>query len=587
MGEKRYDYNEAAALLIPEHKICIINFDEVQETAFLDYCEDFIEDLGFLSEKYEYRNEIGRPRKWKNELILELNASSIESIEELEAMLRIQDKNNQRKADFLISLLIGSINDIKTIGTDAPDSLLDQIKKKIVLFDGEQSLFVYSDKKRDENKRITIQGLAGTGKTELLLHKLKELYTNDKECKIVFTCFNYILAKNMRKRVPEFFNFMKVDEQIEWEKRLWVIRSWGSGNDPNSGVYRMICDHYNIPFRSYSYNWNFDKVCTDALEQLEEIGPIEPFLDYVLIDESQDFSESFFRLCEKVTKKNIYIAGDIFQNIYDIGLEDSVKSDYLLNRCYRTDPRTLMLSHAIGMGLYEKPIIRWLSKEEWQLCGYEYEDNEGCCTLKRVPIRRFEDSIDKEIENARLIATGGNIIKTIIDIINDIIKEHNTVQPDDIAIVFVGENKEIYETADALVIAIKKEFGWKAIKGYEIKDKIEKAIFISNKNNIKGLEFPFVICIENEKITDDIFQRNTLYMALTRSFIASYFIINNNLLVDNSAFIETYKGAARQIQENNQMILRKPDVNEVKEQNNRIRIMAKKGVPLKRLSTKY
>ena len=34
---------------------------------------------------------------------------------------------------------------------------------------------------------------------------------------------NVILADSLKKRVPEFFNFMKVEEQIQWEKRLWVI----------------------------------------------------------------------------------------------------------------------------------------------------------------------------------------------------------------------------------------------------------------------------------------------------------------------------------------------------------------------------
>ena len=33
-------------------------------------------------------------------------------------------------------------------------------------------------------RRVKIQGLSGTGKTELLLHKLKELYTNNSKPKI-------------------------------------------------------------------------------------------------------------------------------------------------------------------------------------------------------------------------------------------------------------------------------------------------------------------------------------------------------------------------------------------------------------------
>lgn len=118
-------------------------------------------------------------------------------------IIYLDDEIDQRNSDFLISLLIGSINDITRIGGDHPETLLDQVKKKIILFDGNQSRFIYSQ--TTVQKRITIQGLAGTGKTELLLHKLKDLYVKDKNAKIVFTCFNKILAQSMRKRVPEFF----------------------------------------------------------------------------------------------------------------------------------------------------------------------------------------------------------------------------------------------------------------------------------------------------------------------------------------------------------------------------------------------
>lgn len=59
--EDRYEYNDAAVLLVPKHKICFINFDNTQEEAFEDFCDDFIDDIGYLSDKYEYRTEIGRP----------------------------------------------------------------------------------------------------------------------------------------------------------------------------------------------------------------------------------------------------------------------------------------------------------------------------------------------------------------------------------------------------------------------------------------------------------------------------------------------------------------------------------------------
>ncbi|HJD29242.1 MAG TPA: DEAD/DEAH box helicase family protein, partial [Candidatus Blautia avicola] len=141
----------------------------------------------------------------------------------------------------MISLLTGSINDIERTGIDYPETLLEKIKKKIILFDGDQTRFIFDEPHKD---KIIIQGLAGTGKTELLLHKIRELYVRKEDLKIVFTCRNKILAENLRDRIPEFFDFMKVDEQIKWQERLWVMSSWGSKGDKNSGVYSYVCNYY-------------------------------------------------------------------------------------------------------------------------------------------------------------------------------------------------------------------------------------------------------------------------------------------------------------------------------------------------------
>ena len=50
-------------------------------------------------------------------------------------------------------------------------------------------------------------------------------------------------------------------------------------------------------------------------------------------------------------------------------------------------------------------------------------------------------------------------------------------------------------------------------------------MFVSNRNNVKGLEFPFVICLMQQKLDRDLQNRNSIYMMLTRSFITSYFIM--------------------------------------------------------------
>ena len=109
----------------------------------------------------------------------------------------------------MISLLTGSVNNIDKVKGNVPNNILDKIKQKIILFDGDQTRFVYQ---KQNKKRVIIQGLSGTGKTELLLHKLKEIYVSDKHSKIAFTCHNKILASDLKKRVPKFFNIMKVDD---------------------------------------------------------------------------------------------------------------------------------------------------------------------------------------------------------------------------------------------------------------------------------------------------------------------------------------------------------------------------------------
>lgn len=567
-NKKRYDYKDGFVILRPKYKICFVNFRNSGE--FEDYCDDFLEDLGYLSEKYDYRQALGRPRLWRDKLSERIQIDEVNTPEEIWHRTKISSLEEQRKSDFLISLLIGSINDIDRIGIDFPNNLLEQVKRKIILFDGDQSRFVYAEN-HDKKSKVFIQGLAGTGKTELLLHKLKDLYVKQKSSRIAFTCFNKILARNMKERIPDFFDFMRVEEQIKWDERLWVMPSWGQRGIHDSGIYSYICSKYDLQYYSYAQIGSFEKACQHALDELNQRNDIECCFDYMLIDESQDFSLSFFNLCEKITKNTVYIAGDIFQDIYDNAKSD-ICSDYQLNRCYRTDPKTLMFSHAVGMGLFEQPVIRWLDDEEWQACGYTIERSNDKFILSRIPLRRFED-IDasglKSIEIAPCSSGISNVAKKIIEVIDIIRQDHPSVEPEDIAIAFLGDSNDNYTLADLLSEKISEHYdGWKAIKGYETKCTQKGAVFISNRNNIKGLEFPFIICVILGRVTQDIFDRNTIYMLLTRSFITSYLVINDK----NTDFIERYQKAANSICEDGKMIITEPSEEEKRLQNHKVSI---------------
>jgi superfamily I DNA and RNA helicase len=558
-----YELSDVAIILMPKHPILILNYKTTTLENLEDFLLDFKEDLGYLSDKYNYNKILGRPRKWPSDFFVISGIDEFNIDEYLTTEIGLQ---YQRKIDLLISLLIGSINNIEKIGLSDPESLLEKVKQKIILFDGQQSRFIYQTKEQDT---ITIQGMAGTGKTELLLHKLKDVYSSEKNSAIVFTCHNKVLANDMRVRIPRFFNFLKVDEQIEWDDRLHVFPSWGSASNPNSGLYSFLCKKYDLSFIRYSENHDFNAVCYEALQELNEQENFEPCFDYIFIDESQDFKEGFFELCKKVSKKTVYIAGDIFQNIYDTSVTTDIKPDFLLNKCYRTDPKTLMFAHAVGMGLYETPQINWLDDNAWVSCGYslDRESSKDTITLSRSPLRRFED-LDATNTIRLLSCDSDSYSAQIISCIQEIRNENPTVTPEDIAVIILGDYRTLCTVANETAFILQRDYDWDSSKGYETKEKSVGKLYISNVNNIKGLEFPFVICVVTRTITTNILSRNSIYMALTRSFLTSYFIVDNR----NSEFVEIYSAAIARITNEGKMELHEPSPDERKEMANRIRI---------------
>ena len=169
-----YEYENAFAVLVPKHKIMFFDFGNNPEE-FEEYVEDFIEDIGYIAKKFEFIKLIGRARQWRDDFTVQMNKEELngKNIKSIWKECELVDVEMVRKGEILISLTLGSINEAERLGVGVPDNILDLIKRKIILFDGEQTKFIFDEPAK---RRITIQGLAGTGKTELLLHKIKELY---------------------------------------------------------------------------------------------------------------------------------------------------------------------------------------------------------------------------------------------------------------------------------------------------------------------------------------------------------------------------------------------------------------------------
>lgn len=555
LTDDKYQYNDDSLMIVlsSKRKIAFVTTRKMNND-FEDLCEDIIEDIGSISDKYGYKEKIGRPKKWRNRLIGIYSTKEIIDVRTWFCKdIAINDISDFRTLDLLVSLFIGSINDVKNITIEEPDNLLDKVKHKIQLFDGQQTRFIYEELEA-EGKRITIQGLSGTGKTELLMHKLKDLYVKNENAVFGFTCYNKILSRKLKERIPEFFNFMKVEQQIDWN-RLLCVSAWGNYGNERSGIYRYICNFYEISFYSLLECGSFNTACQKAIEQIRNKVKDYGFaFTYMFIDESQDFKESFFKLSELVTEKKCFIAGDIFQSIFEEKKQDSTPPNFLLSKCYRTDPKTLMFAQALGMGLFEKEKLWWLDKDQWEQCGYNVEIEKKLYTLTREPLRRFED-VDPDFDSLKIIEINNFVFDTI-NLIKKIYHEFQTVNPDDIAIIFLDTDNYIYHLAGDIEHVIGLELGIECNIAYESKKTEKGKILISNKNNIKGLEYPFVICI-TKKILKEKNYRNTLYTMLTRSFIRSYLLLPKG---ENNGFTkEMYDGGQRIMKEKKIVVIEPTD----------------------------
>ncbi len=532
------EYQSAAIICFPGKKIILADVSNDGE-AFEDYVDDLREKLSFLYRSKDYNTVLGSIRKWWDELFVKQSIKNQQDMHEafVNATIDDEDYETKKKAEMVVSLLIASYNDVSNVSLINPTDLLDAVKNKIMLFDTDQSKFLFSD---DPNKkRIVIQGMAGTGKTELLLHKLKNAYVGDKESRICFTCFNKVLLSKLKQRIPAFFNVMRVSEQIAWDQRLFVMASWGSARDKFSGLYSYICDALEIPFRTYDEVRNKETIWEEARDAIQHLDKPLYLFDYLFVDEAQDFPDVFFEVCELITSRKVIVGLDIYQDIFiqrkNFG---SFSPDVVLKRCYRTDPHTLMFAHALCLGSLDETPLSYLSDKELDYCGYQHAVIGNKLKLSRVPLRRFFESEKNNNPISMIPLSEGKdkVVSQILAIVDKLRGEFNKLRPADLCIVFLDQYKDVAGLMDRIGYEIENRYGWSTNAAVDTKV-VNEGVFITNRNNVKGLEFPFVIVVITGAIGKvALAQRNAIYMALTRSFLRSYLLIDkekNQIILQN------------------------------------------------------
>jgi len=224
-----------------------------------------------------------------------------------------------------------------------------------------------------------IRGLAGSGKTIVLALKAAYLHTQYPEWRIAVT-FQTRSLKGQFRRLINNFCIEQGGEEPDWTKPR-ILNAWGApGGDERDGIYHEYCRATGaefLDFRSASNKFGkgsaaFDGACKVALENFSEDACR---YDVILVDEAQDFTPSFLRLCYSMLtrSKRLIYAYDELQNLSGASLpppeelfgendqgqplvtfDDDRRQDVILQKCYRNSRPVLVTAHSLGFGIYRR-----------------------------------------------------------------------------------------------------------------------------------------------------------------------------------------------------------------------------------------
>lgn len=413
-----------------------------------------------------------------------------------------------------------------------------------------------------------IRGLAGSGKTIVLALKAAYLHAQHPEWKIAIT-FNSRSLKGQLRQLINTFYIEQTSEEPDWDN-LQIIHAWGApGGGEKNGIYFSFCAMNNVGYNDYKSAKNkfgrtdpFDGACYSALN---DANVIKQIYDVILVDEAQDFSSNFLRLCYEMLKnpKRLIYAYDELQNLKSESLpspeeifgklgdgtprvkfyaqeEGQPQQDIILEKCYRNSRPALVTAHALGFGIYREPpagkefglVQMFENNSLWNDIGYEAESG----TLedgKRVILTRTDKSSPVFLEkhsdiNDLIIFNKFDTYEQQADWVSRQIElnlRYDELRPDDIMVI----NPDPLTTLDA-VGPIRAKLYQLGINSHTAGVDTEPDVFFANENDsvaftgiyrAKGNEAAMVYIINAQECYNSPFDlakiRNRLFTAITRS----------------------------------------------------------------------
>lgn len=396
-----------------------------------------------------------------------------------------------------------------------PESKIIKEKNEIDIFDSEQENFA----KKIPYGHYMVTGVPGSGKTIILIARAIHLIKEHPEWQVVILAYNKSLASKIEEK-------LEIISQDYMENRF--LKDIAIQNIHVKTFHKMAREvaQVSIPYCASREFWE---------EELPEaaLKVAKPFYDAVLIDEYQDFRDSWIRLCIALCKIhtyktssgeerngiNLFMAGDRLQSIYnakehnwnDFGINMRGRSK-LLKTSYRAGKKSveLALRFLMSYPALEAEVKRFYKEEE----------------DAQVQIQNIEHMNEVMRVEGSYYQVGEEV--------NNLIKYKNYTKED--FLILCHTKKQLNELKEAMP---------KELKGYVYDisaNKISGGIAATTYHSAKGLEAKIAILMDVDQFKgaignkEEMISRKLLYVGMTRA--SEILVLHGNTSYSKSYYSE-------------------------------------------------
>ena len=395
---------------------------------------------------------------------------------------------------------------------------------------------------------LRIRGLAGSGKTILLVKKMAYTHFKNRELDLAYVFY----TKSLKQYIESLFKLYYKDFEKYQEpdmRKIHILHSWG-GNEMK-GFYSEICVSNGYLPKTYaeakrlSGEDKFDAVCREILLKGDSLNKD---YNYIFVDEAQDFKLNFFKMALRVlryTGKLVY-AYDELQSLNSstempskmqiFGTEEC--EDVNLSVCYRTPKEILVTAHALGLGIYQikdgKPKIVNMMEDYsiWNAVGYYTKQGTTLGYGKHVVLDRdevIEYKPDECVEIHSVSSASEQYIEVAKEIIH-LVDEEDVIHEDiliiDLSTLNLQDDYNGFRNAFYDVLPKERKADYKmhlVNKDNAIAFKRKGSIPFTTIFRAKGNEANIVFVINAHKMSGMMaYSRNRLFTAMTRAKFKTY-----------------------------------------------------------------